>query len=196
MAAMVIAGVSGPLDGLAIWIRPAGTPFAATQEAMRDITALGGVTLRNIAVLIGITALILIRQKRQAATLALVILSGWLAETAVKYTVERARPDVLDQLTHAGGPSFPSGHSFNAALVALTLALAFRPFVNARSLQKLLLWTAITLSLLVAYSRVWLGVHYVSDVIAGWLGGAAWALCSASFFTTPCPRATAEIHEL
>ena len=163
---------------------------------MRDITALGGVTLRNIAVLIGVTALMLIRQKRRAATLSLVILSGWLAETAVKYIVERARPDILKQLTHASGPSFPSGHSFNAALVVLALALAFKPFLNAPVLQKLLLCSAITLSLFIAYSRVWLGVHYVSDVMAGWLGGTAWALCSAPLFPTPSPHTTTKTHEL
>ncbi|MXP24950.1 phosphatase PAP2 family protein [Altererythrobacter indicus] len=162
---------------------------------MRDITAMGGVALRNIAALIGITALVLLHQKRQAAILAMIILSGWLAETAVKYSVERARPDILGQLTHAGGPSFPSGHSFNAALVALALTLAFTPFVNTPILRKFLVCTAVALSFLVAFSRVWLGVHYVSDVMAGWLGGTAWALCSAQFFATSGPHTATETCE-
>ncbi|RKF19303.1 phosphatase PAP2 family protein [Altericroceibacterium spongiae] len=175
-----MAGHSGAVDGWgAHWLRPASAPMPIAQEAMRDITALGGVTLRNLLLLCVAAALMIAHHKQIALWLVIVALSGWLTESVLKYGVARARPDMADHLAYAGGPGFPSGHSFNATLIALALSFAIRPFLRSAGLQYFAFAVALMAGLLVAWSRVWLGVHYLSDVLAGWLGGTAWALFGA-----------------
>ena len=84
-----------------------------------------------------------------------------------------------------GQAELPQGHSFNAALVYLAMALALARFSPRRATRRALIGLALGGSLLIALSRVWLGVHFPSDAAAGWLGGAAWAFTAAALFDRP-----------
>jgi undecaprenyl-diphosphatase len=88
----------------------------------------------------------------------------------------RPRPELALRLTEVRSLSFPSGHAMQSAIIYLTLAAFLARFVQARALKVYFVGFAFLLSLLVGVSRVYLGVHYPSDVLAGWCAGLAWAL--------------------
>ncbi|OYX63894.1 MAG: phosphatase PAP2 family protein [Novosphingobium sp. 32-60-15] len=190
VTAAVLTGRSEGIDsaGLLFWRRgatllPVGPEWLL--EAVRDLTALGGVFLRNLIALGAIVALVFLRLRREAVLLAATIAGGWIVNTLVKLAVGRPRPLIVPHLTDAGGQSFPSGHSFNAAVVYIAIALAFAAMSPKRSVRWTLISLAIVLSMGVAVSRVWLGVHFPSDVMAGWLGGAGWAFLAVAMLQRP-----------
>ena len=162
---------------------PVGPP--GLLEAVRDVTALGGVLLRNLFAVIAIASLLLVRLRREATLLAATILSGWVVNTLIKVLVGRPRPTIVSHLAEAGGSSFPSGHSFNSAVVYMGIALALAALSARRGVRWSLIAGAAILTALIALSRVWLGVHYPSDVLAGWLGGTAWALTASALLYRP-----------
>ncbi|MBC2666250.1 phosphatase PAP2 family protein [Novosphingobium flavum] len=185
VSAMVLGGWSGSIDeaGLLFWrggalLLPRGPVWLL--EAVRDVTALGGVVLRSAFALAGVLALWRLARAAEARALALSIITGWAVEFALKLLVGRDRPVIVPHLTEAGGASFPSGHSFNAALVYLSLALAFAALSPSRAARAALIAAALALSFAIALSRVWLGVHFPTDALAGWLGGSAWAFTAAA----------------
>ena len=167
---------------------------AGMLEAVRDITALGGVVLRWLFSLTALAALVFLRMRREAVLLTATLLTGWAVDTALKVLVGRPRPTLVPHLTDAGGMSFPSGHSFNSALGFIAVALAFATLSQRHAVRWSLIGAAMAISLLVAWSRVLLGVHYPSDVIAGWLGGAGWAFLAAPLFHEPA-KAVADLPE-
>ena len=186
----VLGGRSAEFDatGLRLFrtgidLQPRGSPWLA--EAVRDYTALGGVLLRNLIAIAALVALLFLRLRREATLLALTIVSGWVVNSAIKTLVGRPRPDLVPHLTEAGGLSFPSGHSFNSAVVYISIALAFAALSPRQTVRATIVATAMALTLLVALSRVWLGVHYPSDAIAGWLGGAGWAFLASALLYRP-----------
>lgn len=186
----VTTGHSETIDGagLMFWRRgetllPAGPQWLL--EAVRDLTALGGVLLRNLIAVGALVALLFLRLRRESVLLAATIAGGWIVNTLVKLTVGRPRPMIVPHLTEAGGQSFPSGHSFNSAVVYIAIALAFAAMSPRRSVRWTLVVLAILLSASVAVSRVWLGVHFPSDVAAGWLGGAGWAFLATAVLHRP-----------
>ena len=200
VAIAVLGGRSGEFDaaGLRLWrtgidLHPRGSPWLA--EAVRDYTALGGVLLRNLFAIGAIVALLFLRLRREATLLALTIMSGWLVNTAIKTLVGRPRPDIVSHLTEAGGLSFPSGHSFNSAVVYISIALAFAALSPRRSVRATIVLSAMALTLLIALSRVWLGVHYPSDALAGWLGGAGWAFTAAALLYRPAKAVADEASD-
>jgi undecaprenyl-diphosphatase len=191
---LVTAGRTAAFDqpGLLFWrtgvgLVPKGPPFLL--EAVRDLTSLGGVLLRNLIALGAIAALLFLRLRREAMLLALTVIGAWLVEGAIKGLVGRPRPEIVPHLTEAGGASFPSGHAFNSAVVYIAIALAFATLSARESVRLTVIGTAIVLSLVVAWSRVWLGVHFPSDVAAGWLGGAGWAFLAAALLQRPADAA-------
>ena len=180
--------------GLLFWRRgetlaPAGALLLL--EAVRDLTSLGGVLLRNLVAIGALTALLFLRLRREAVLLAATIMGGWILNTLVKFAVGRPRPLIVPHLTEAGDQSFPSVHRFNSAVVYIAIALAFAAMSPRRSVRWTLVALAILLSLAVAVSRVWLGVHFPSDVAAGWLGGAGWAFLATAILHRPA-KAVAE----
>jgi undecaprenyl-diphosphatase len=184
--------------GLELWrtgpdLRPAGPPWLL--EAVRDFTALGGVLLRHLLVLAALTALLFLRLRREAVVLAGTVVGGWVVNSLVKALVGRPRPTIVPHLTEAGGASFPSGHSFNSAVVFLAIALAFAAMSPRQSVRITIVVSAVVVSLLVAASRVWLGVHFPSDVTAGWLGGAGWALLAAALLDRPAKKVAEQARE-
>lgn len=169
-------------------------------EMVRDLTALGGVLLRSLFAIMALAALLFLRLRREAVLLAATLMSGWIVETMIKLAVGRPRPEIVSHLTAAGGASFPSGHSFNSALGNIAVALAFAALSSRRDVRWTLIGSAAALSMLIAWSRVLLGVHYPSDVIAGWLGGAAWAFTASTLLYRPAnavaKQAKAEIEAI
>lgn len=149
-------------------------------EMVRDITALGGVFLRNMAALGAAVVLIFYARRREAMFVILTVASGWAVNSAFKHFFDRERPQIVPHLMEAGGASFPSGHSFNAAVVYFSIAFAFAAISRGVSARYTLFITALGLSVAVAWSRVILGVHYPSDVTAGLFGGVAWTCVMAA----------------
>ncbi|MGX7895522.1 phosphatase PAP2 family protein [Tsuneonella sp. HG222] len=196
-ALMVYLVTNGLTDGFDRW----GLLFHRTGEGMvprgpelllesvRDVTALGGVFLRNLFAVAAVVALLFLKLRREAVLFALTVATGWIANSAVKALVGRPRPEIVPHLTDAGGASFPSGHSFSAAVVYIGMAIAFAALSRRHSVRYTVIGTAMVLSAMVAWSRVMLGVHFPSDVTAGWLGGAGWAFLAAALLYTPAKAA-------
>ena len=159
--------------------RLVGPPFFA--DAMRDLTALGGgvVVLLITALAAGFLA---VARKRHALVFVLVAVGGGaLLSVALKHVFARPRPQVVPHLAQVTTTSFPSGHSTLSAVVYLTLAALLAGLVERRREKIYLVATALLLMVVVGVSRVVLGVHYPTDVLAGWLVGLGWALtCRAA----------------
>ena len=170
-------------------LQPKGPP--QLLEAVRDMTALGGVLLRNLFGIAAVVALLFLRLRREAVLFAATVVSGWLVNSGLKALVGRPRPTIVPHLAEAGGASFPSGHSFNSAVVYIAVALAFASMSARHSVRYTIVGSAMVLSALIAWSRVMLGVHFPSDVTAGWLGGAGWAFLGAALLYNPA-RAAAD----
>ncbi len=191
---LVLTGRTGGFDefGLLAARREGDLDFAGTHlmlEVVRDTTALGGVFLRNLFAIGAVVALLFLGLRREAVLFAMTVAGGWIANSALKALVGRERPQIVPHLMEAGGESFPSGHSFNAAVVYIAMALAFAALSRRHSVRYTLVGSAMVLSAMIAWSRVMLGVHFPSDVTAGWLGGAGWAFLAAALLYRPAKAA-------
>ena len=140
-----------------------------------DLTSLGSHTVLTLLVLIVTLYLLLMQKRATAVLLAGSAVGAALVSHFAKLLFDRARPDVVDHLVAVSTPSFPSGHALLSASIYLTLgALLARQFPQP-AVRRYFIAVAATLAVLVGASRVYLGVHWPSDVIAGWLAGALWA---------------------
>lgn len=153
------------------------------------LTDVGGAPVRKaLAALLG--AFLILRGKRRAVLpLLVVMLSDGLVNDLLKAWFARPRPELVPHLAVAGGYSFPSGHSFGAAATFVTMALAAGTMAASAGQRRALIAGAAALAAAVAFSRVWLGVHYPSDAAAGWLGGAGYALAATALFVRGDTRA-------
>ena len=155
-----------------------GAPIgpAWLRLAMIDITALGGVTV--LPIVVAVTAGFL-AVRRLWLTMWLVLggtITGSIAIGLVKTIVARARPELTDHLVQVSSASFPSGHAANSAIVYLTIATLIVQIVEGRGTRIYILAVTALLVTLIGVSRLYLGVHWPSDVIAGWSFGTLWAL--------------------
>lgn len=163
----------------------------ALNQVMTDITALGSFSVTALLTSLFLFAL---WQSRNFTGLAhlLVLQAGTLVwPRLLKAIIDRPRPSFVPQLARVVDSSFPSGHSFNAT--ALYLSLAFFLGLRFRSLRSEAAFVSLALLIigLVASSRIYLGVHYPTDVFAGLCAGAAWALIVAIIFIPQYRRARA-----
>ncbi|WP_374405432.1 phosphatase PAP2 family protein [Pelagerythrobacter sp.] len=165
------------------------------HEIVRDTTALGGVFLRNLFAIGAVVALLFLRLRREAVLFAMTVIAGWVVNSGLKLLVGRERPQIVPHLMEVGGQSFPSGHSFNAAVVYIAMALAFAAMSRRQAVRVTVIAAAMLISAMVAWSRVLLGVHFPTDVVAGWLGGAGWAFLAAALLYRPA-KAAADSHPL
>ncbi|MCO5166743.1 MAG: phosphatase PAP2 family protein [Planctomycetes bacterium] len=148
------------------------------SDAARDVTALGSTVVLVIFTLVAAGWLGLRRSWPEAGLLGLALAGGSALTWSLKGLFERARPDLVPHLDAVMSPSFPSGHALQAAVVYLTLGAVLARLLPRRSEKLYALAVALGLALLVGVSRVVVGVHYPTDVLAGWCVGAAWAsLC-------------------
>ena len=144
--------------------------------AMRDLTALGSATVLVLFVLAVASALLARGQYHALVFLLVAALGGILLNILLKPFFGRPRPDIALRLTEVKSLSFPSGHAMGSAIIYFTLAALLARLVEPRALKLYFLGLAALLSFLVGASRVYLGVHYPTDVLAGWTVGLAWAL--------------------
>jgi undecaprenyl-diphosphatase len=123
--------------------------------------------------------LLAIRKVTTAAFLTVAIAGGAIASALLKFGYARPRPEVVAHLVEVHTASFPSGHAMNSAITYLTLGALLARAQKDWRVRVYLLAVAIILTLVIGVSRVYLGVHWPSDVIAGWCVGGSWAvLCS------------------
>jgi undecaprenyl-diphosphatase len=159
MAWLMIHARTGSLDeaGLLLWrteaaLIPSGS--GSLTEFMRGITILGGVPVRSLAAGLAILSLVLQSRGREAALLGITVIAGWIANSGMKWIFGRTRPDIVPHLTEAGGFGFPSGHSFNSAVVYFGIALAFAAISKSAAVRVAMIALAAGLSLAIAWSRV------------------------------------------
>ncbi|XBQ17177.1 MAG: phosphatase PAP2 family protein [Oceanicaulis sp.] len=146
------------------------------EYAVADITALGGYAVLTLLVVLSVIYLWLQKMPGKAALIVASVVSGTSLVSVFKTFFDRARPDLVDHLTHATSSSFPSGHATAAALTYLTLGLLLASAQKRRRTRVFIVGAALLIAVMVGASRVYLGVHWPSDVLAGWGFGAAWAL--------------------
>jgi undecaprenyl-diphosphatase len=154
--------------------RPIGPPWLVSGAL--DITALGSATILGLTVLAVTGYLVLQGTWRRGLFVFVASVGGWFINSALKRIFQRPRPDVVPHLREVMTMSFPSGHALISAVVYLTLgALLMR--ISERRLTKFYCMAVAMLgTFLIGASRVYLGVHYPTDVVAGWLMGFSWAL--------------------
>src|SRR5262249_16044963 len=145
-------------------------------EAGRDFSALGGFAVLTLITLAVAGYLLIVRKRHAAILLVVAALGGRLVRHVLKALVDRPRPDVVPHLSHLSSASFPAGRAMLSAVVYLTLGAMLARLVERRRVKTYVLTVAILLTFLVGVSRVFLGVHYPSDVLAGWTAGLVWAV--------------------
>jgi undecaprenyl-diphosphatase len=153
--------------------RPIGPRWM--ESMLLDLTALGSPTVLTLVVLAVTGFLILQTRYWTALFVTATVVGGAIVSSATKDLFNRARPTVVPHLREVFSASFPSGHALTSAVVYLTLG-AMMMRVSERKLTKLYCFgVALLLTMLAGASRVFLGVHYPTDVIGGWVIGFAWA---------------------
>ncbi len=158
------------------------------QESARDVTALGGFTVLTLVTAVAFAILMLLGRRTQAWILAgAVVLAQVLAEV-IKALVHRPRPNLVPQHDLVYSTSFPSGHAVMSPVVYLTLAAIIAAGQPRVAIKTILVTGAAVLVVLIGVSRVYLGVHWPSDVLAGWTLGATIALAAWVLLFKSAPR--------
>ncbi|MBX3726892.1 MAG: phosphatase PAP2 family protein [Xanthomonadales bacterium] len=184
---LVLANVlDGDLAHFDAWLvstlREAGDPAltrgpAWLQVFFLELTHLGGTVALAFATLAVAGLLVIERRPAKAGLVLVAVVGGTALSSALKWGLDRPRPDLVPHLVEALSPSFPSGHAMLSTVVYLTLGALLARFEFQRQATRLyVLACAIGLALAIGISRVYLGVHWPSDVLAGWCLGGAWAI--------------------
>jgi undecaprenyl-diphosphatase len=191
----VAEGGTGRIDRLVLLaFRVPGHPDIAigprwVQEAARDVTALGGFTVLTLVSLLATAMLLIHGRRRQALVFAATVAIAQAASEVLKAWIDRPRPTLVEHLDLVYSSSFPSGHAMMTPAVYLTLAGILAAGERRRSEKLLLLGGAALLTVAVGVSRIYLGVHWPTDVLGGWTLGAAIALAaSLVLHRTASPR--------
>lgn len=164
------------------------------EEAVRDFTALGSTAVLSLIVISVTTFLALTHCRRLALTVLVCTLSGTALSNLMKFGFDRPRPSLVPHQVEVYTASFPSGHALMAAVVYLTLGVLISRTQPEFRVRAFIMGFAIFITLLVGVSRVYLGVHWPTDVLAGWCLGALWAtLCwmitrRVALTNVPTPR--------
>jgi len=146
------------------------------SEFVRDISGLGGLGVLTLLVSASVIFLVISNNHRTATFVALATISGLVLSSLLKLGFDRPRPDLIPHLTHVYSASFPSGHAMVSAVVYLTLGALLTRVVSGLWSKIFIMAVAVLLTGLIGLSRLYLGVHWPSDVLAGWAAGAGWAL--------------------
>ena len=154
--------------------RPIGPAWL--RQAAIDVTALGGFTLLWTFGFAGVVYLLMRKRRAEAGWIAASLIGSALINSGLKSVFHRARPDVVPHLAEVSTASFPSGHAMSAAAVYLTLGVMLAE-TDPRLMGRVFIMGFMTLlSVAIGCTRIYLGVHWPSDVVAGWCFGATWAL--------------------
>jgi undecaprenyl-diphosphatase len=145
------------------------------EQVAFDITALGGPTVLGLTVAAVVGFLLLHGAIRNAVFVLVACGGGWILNNVLKELFGRERPDVVPHLREVMTMSFPSGHALTSAVVFLTLGALLMRVVQTRIARFYLMALAVLATVLVGLTRVYLGVHYPTDVLGGWMLGFLWA---------------------
>jgi len=172
-------------EGVLLMLRDPADPAmprgpAWLTKMMVDITALGGVTVLTLLVTLVVVYLALRHKYRTALFVTASILGGWALSSAMKLGIARPRPEVVQHLVEVSDMSFPSGHAMLSAITYLTLGAMLSRLEERASLRYFFPLVAVVLTLIIGLSRIYLGVHYPTDVLGGWAAGMVWA-CGSWF---------------
>lgn len=146
------------------------------SHAVQDITSLGGVTVLSLMTALATVYLLISRRFKIAIFTLGSILGGWMVSSALKVVIARPRPDIVPHLVDVRDLSFPSGHAMLSAVTYLTLGALLSRTQTTRATRLFMIGSALFLTLIIGLSRVFLGVHYPTDVLGGWCAGATWAV--------------------
>jgi len=146
------------------------------EGAMRDITSLGSASVLVLITAAVIVYLLMIRRPATALLIFVAVAGGQMLSSLLKAGIDRPRPDLVSHLVNETSFSFPSGHAMLSAVTYLTLGSLAARFLHGRTTKIFVLCLAVLTTVLVGISRVYLGVHWPSDVLAGWCAGFAWAM--------------------
>jgi len=169
---MVLLAMRNPADSS----DPLGPAWL--EETVRDFTALGSTGVLIFITLSVAGFLVQRREYRMTWLVLMAVGGGMLLTTLLKQGFDRPRPDLVPHGSFVTAASFPSGHAMVSAATYLTLGALLARTQSRRRLKAYLLLLATLLTLAVGASRVYLGVHWPTDVLAGWVAGAVWAIIS------------------
>lgn len=148
------------------------------RATMLDLTGWGNTASLTVLTVIVVGYLLVMRKAATAVYLAAAAAGGAVVNSTLKAIIDRPRPDIVSHLVEVSSASFPSGHAMNSAVVFLTLGAVLSRIHTQPRVRAYILTVAVLLTLTIGFSRVYLGVHWPSDVLAGWLVGGVWAtLC-------------------
>ena len=165
----ILRALRDPLDPA----KPIGPAWM--EGSLLDLTSIGGSTVLGLVIAFVAGFLMLQTRYRTAMVVLIASISGEIMNAAMKYVFNRPRPTIVPHLRVAFSTSFPSGHAMESAIVYLTLAAILMRASETRLTKFYILSIAVLLTTLVGISRVYLGVHYPTDVIGGWIIGFMWA---------------------
>ena len=157
------------------------------QESARDMTAFGGFTALSLISVMSITLLLLHGRRIQALIFGAAVILAQTAAEVIKSFVGRPRPEIVPHHDLVYSSSFPSGHAVMSPVVYLTLAAILAAGAPRRSVKVLLVISAALLVIAIGVSRVYLGVHWPTDVLAGWTLGTAIALIASMILNITNP---------
>lgn len=161
--------------------REAGRPDdpvgpAWLEEAVRDLTGLGSMIVLVLVTAAAIFYLLLIGRRGEALMVLIAVGGGQILSSLLKLGIDRPRPDLVPHLAEVQTLSFPSGHAMMSAVTYLTLGSMLAGIAPGWATKIYVLGVAVLITLTVGVSRIYLGVHWPSDVLAGWCAGFAWAM--------------------
>ena len=153
---------------------PIGSP--RVEEMARDLTALGGFTLLTGVTLVSFGVALFAGRRRLAVLALIFVVVGMVAMNLIKRGYDRPRPELVKHEMLTYNSSFPSGHSMMAAMVYLTIGILLARTQTKKRVRVFIVATSVLITVLVGVSRVYLGVHWPTDVLAGWTLGGTWAV--------------------
>lgn len=167
--------------GILLALREPGRPDdpigpAWVEGAVRDITSLGSTVVLVLLTAGAAIYLLMIRRRFEAGLVVFTVVGGQLLSSLLKLGIDRPRPELVSHLADVQTLSFPSGHAMLSAVVYLTLGSLLAGHAASRAVRIFIIGAAVLLTLLVGASRAYLGVHWPSDILAGWSIGFAWAM--------------------
>lgn len=152
---------------------PIGPPWL--QEAARDVTSFGSMVFLGFVLLAAVVYLLLVHKRALAIWMAVAVAGGELLGTILKLSFNRPRPEI-PHVTRVFTASFPSGHAMLSAITFLTVGALLSHASQDLRLKVYFMLLAVFLTVAVGISRVYLAVHYPTDVLAGWCVGSGWAV--------------------
>lgn len=181
LGSAVSAGGLSMDDRILLLMREPGDPSRglggdALAGMVRDLTALGSGTVTGLFAIAFVGYLLMVGRPRAALFVVIAVLGAWGLNTVLKELFARERPTIVTHLMTANEPSFPSGHTMIATTFYPTMAELLGRLGPHRRVRLYLMGLAITFALAIGMTRIYLGVHYPSDVLGGLCAGLGWAL--------------------